>query len=111
MDTPQHPCPFAPGALVTWTKDAPKTWHFIHTPGPMKVVSAYWHHGRPSEYAKMFGPNGMEITPGWIIRVEYDADASDYRDPPLSLLIGSPTVQNDFHELWLTPVKKRRKSR
>lgn len=102
----QHVCPFPIGATVTWTKKAPKYWRWIHTPGPMKVVSAYWHDGMPSPYFQIFvdrfpGKKPARIA-GWIVTVEYDADSTDYYDPPLSLLCGTKRITKDIHEMWLT---------
>lgn len=96
-----HECSFAVGSIVTWTDNAPDTWRFIWTPGPMTVISACWHDGTPSEYAKKFDENGMCITPGWIITVEYDADSTDYYNPPLSLLLGKEKLEKQVHEKWL----------
>ncbi len=93
--------PFAIGSLVTWSNTVPEAWCRIWTPGPMTVVSAYWHDGIPNEYAKMFGEGGMRITPGWILTVEYDPDASGYYNPPLSLLLGKKKITKDVHEKWL----------
>ncbi len=104
MPTENFSCPFLPGSLVTWIPNAPKTWRFIYMPGPMTVVSARYHDGTPSEYAKKFGKNGMRITPGWILTVEYDADSTDYYDPPLSLLFGTKRLEKEIHEKWLTKV-------
>lgn len=94
------PCPFPVRSLVTWSEDAPATWHFIWTPGPMTVISARWDDGAPTEYSMKFG--GIPRIPGWIIEVEYDADSTDYYDPPLSLLLGKERIQKEIHEMWLT---------
>lgn len=100
-----HPNPFPVGSVVTWNKDAPETWRHIWSPGPMGVVSAYWHDGTPSEYlmrfVEKFGGSRPPRTPGWIITVEYDPDASGYYDPPLSLLLGEMMITKDVHEMWL----------
>lgn len=99
MDPKQNPFPI--DSVVTWNPDAPKTWQLIWTPGPMIVVGAYWHDGKPSAYALRFGPNGMCITPGWILTVEYGADETNYYSPPLSLLLGKERITKDIHEKWL----------
>lgn len=104
------PGPFPIGSTVTWSDDAPKTWHFINTPGPMKVVDARYHDGTPSEYLMMFvrkfGGDKPARTPGWIITIEYDPDSSGYYNPPLSLLLGKKLITKDVHEKWLTLVSK-----
>jgi hypothetical protein len=92
-------CPFPVGSMVTWVDDAPVTWRYIWTPGPMKVISARWDDGEPTEYAiKYYFP--IPRVPGWQICVEYDADSTSYYDPPLSLLIG-PRIRKEVHEMWL----------
>lgn len=91
--------PFSIGSSITWANEAPQTWHFIFTPGPMQVVSARWDAGRPTEYSLRFG--GISRAPGWIITVEYDADSTKYYDPPLSILIGKKRLKEEIHEQWL----------
>lgn len=80
----------------------------------MKVVSAYWHDGRPSEYLQQFvdrfGGKRPSRTPGWIITVEYDADSTDYYDPPLSLIVGKKRITKDVHEMWLRQMRRIRKN-
>ena len=99
-------CPFPIGSLVTWSDDAPQTWRFIYTPGPMMVVETRFHDGTPSEYLMMFVrafPSDKPArTPGWIVTVEYDADSTDYYNPPLSFLLGKKRITKDVHEKWLT---------
>ena len=94
--------PFAEGSLVTWSSDAPKTWHFIWTPGPMIVISSKWSDGAPTEYSMIFG--GISRTPGWVITIEYDADSTKYYDPPLGLILGKARLQKQVHEDWLESV-------
>jgi hypothetical protein len=91
-------CPFPIGSLVTWSLDAPRTWRKIWTPGPMTVISSRWDDGTPTEYSMKFG--GIPRKPGWVIGVEYDADSTDYYNPPLSILIGK-RIQKEIHEMWL----------
>lgn len=93
-------CPFAENDVITWVDDVPSHWHWSVTPGPMKVVGMWWHSGKPSEYAKLFGENGMNITPGWIITVEYDADLTTHYNPPLSFFFGK-IIRRDIHQKWL----------
>jgi hypothetical protein len=95
-------CPYKTGDIVIWNDDAPKDWRMIYTPGPMTVISAWWQDGRPSEYAKKFD-GGFNFKPGWILEVEYDADSTDYYDPPLSLIFGSKRIRKQFHQMWLKP--------
>jgi len=92
-------CPFPLGSLVAWSKDAPATWHVVHTPGPMTVVSVRRDEGAPSEYSMKFG--GIPRVPGWMVTVEYDADSTGYYDPPLSLLLGKKRIQGEIHQMWL----------
>ena len=92
---------FPIGCVVTWNPDAPSVWQVIWTPGPMIVVDEHWHSGEPSEYALKFGVDGMCMTPGWILTVEYDADAANYYNPPLSRILGKQRITNDIHEKWL----------
>lgn len=95
-------CPYKAGDLVTWVDEAPKDWRYVITPGPMTVVSARWTDGKPNELAKKFD-GGFEFKPGWIILVEYDADSTNYYDPPLSLLLGKKRIPKELHEMWLKP--------
>jgi len=97
--------PFAVGSLVTWANDAPQTWRFIYTPGPMTVISARFDDGQQGEYAKRFG--GIPRTPGWIITVEYDADSTDYYDPPLSYYFHKQRIQSQIHQMWLVQVNSK----
>ena len=97
--------PFAVGSLVTWADNAPKIGRFISTPGPMTVISALYDDGSQSEYAKRFG--GIPRQPGWIITVEYNADATDYYDPPLSYYFHKQRIQSQIHEMWLVPVDSK----
>lgn len=94
--------PYEEGTLVTWTDDAPATWRRIYTPGPMTVISARWHDGTPTEYARRFG-GGFDFKPGWRITVEYPADSTTYYDPPLSILLQRKTIRTEIHEMWLKP--------
>lgn len=96
-------CPFPVDSKVTWTEDAPATWRFIWTPGPMTVISARWDNGTPNEYEMLFKEafGGQDRIPGWIILIEYDADSTSYYDPPLSLLLGRKRLQMEVHEMWL----------
>lgn len=94
--------PFLIGTRVAWAEDAPKSWHFIYTPGPMFVASACWDDGKASEYSQKFG--GIPREPGWIILVEYDADLTDYYNPPLSFLTGMDRLQKEIHQKWLIEV-------
>ena len=94
---------FRNGSFVTWSANAPKDWHYTWTPEPMMVVSSRWTDGTPTKYALMFGPNGLDFKPGWIITIEYDADTTKYYDPPLSLLLGKKRIQKEIHEMWLIP--------
>jgi len=104
-----NPCSFPVGTTVTWNSRAPKTWCFVHTPGPMVVVDAQWHDGTPSEllqtFVDMFPSKRPARRPGWILTIEYDADSTDYYDPPLSLLLGEKRVTKDVHEMWLKRVR------
>ena len=93
--------PFPVGSVVTWNVEAPAIWRLIWTPGPMTVVAAYWHNGVPSEYALRFGEDGMRMTPGWILTVEYNADDTDYFDPPRSILLQRERLTENVHEKWL----------
>ena len=95
--------PFPNGSLVTWAKDAPETWRFTLTPGPMKVVSARWDAGTPTEYSMQFGEGGIPRTPGWIITIEFDGDKTTYYNPPLSVFFGK-WIKKEVHEKWLTLV-------
>ena len=97
---------FPIGTMVTWVADVPPTWRFTVTPGPMEVVGGWWNDGTPSEYALRFGENGMEIPPGWILTVKYDADSTDYYDPPRSILFGKSRLVTQVHEKWLIPFSK-----
>jgi hypothetical protein len=90
--------PFAVGSNVTWSDGVPEAWRIIWTPGPMKVISARFDEGKPSKYSMKFG--GIPRTPGWIILVEYDADATLYYDPSLRGLCGS-RIQKEIHQKWL----------
>ncbi len=92
---------FSVGSVVTWNSDAPSIWRVIWTPGPMRVVKARWHDGKPSVYSLKFGADGMGITPGWMLTVEYPADEPRYYDPPLSTYLGKDHATNDVHEKWL----------
>lgn len=92
-------CPFAIGSLVTWVDNVPSTWRFTITPGPMQVVLCRWDDGTPSEYSMKFG--GIPRIPGWIVIVEYDADSTNYYDPPLSNLLGLTRLRREFHQMWL----------
>ena len=94
-------CPFVPNSRVLWASDAPSPWRWIWTPGPMTVISARWDTGAPSEYSRMFHPEGIPRQPGWIVTVEYDPDASGYYDPPLSLIFGKKLFHMEVHEMWL----------
>lgn len=85
------------GNVVMWTDDSPETWRFIHTPGPMTVVSVWHHDGEPSDYARRFG---VRIDPGQMCEVEYDADSTDYYNPPLSLTMGK-RLTKVVHSKWL----------
>ncbi len=98
--TPPTTNPFTVGSQVIWSEKAPKSWHFIWTPGPMVVISSRWDDGHPSEYSQKFG--GVPREPGWIITVEYDADSTDYYDPPLSSLLGKKKLQEEIHQRWLS---------
>ncbi len=95
----QFSAPFSVGSLVTWSADAPENWTYLFTPGPMTVLSARWDDGTPSRYSMQFG--GIPRKPGWIITVEYDADATSYYDPPLSLIFHSKTLVKELHQMWL----------
>jgi hypothetical protein len=95
--------PYPPGTLVTWNADAPDTWHYIYTPGPMRVIDSFYHTGDASDYAKQFHPEGMGIKPGWIYTVDYDPDSTSYYDPPLRLLYG-PLLKRMVHERWIVPL-------
>ena len=95
--------PFPIGSLVIWSKDALKTWHFTVTPGLMKVISARWDDGTPSEYSMQFG--GIPRTPGWIITIEFDGNNTTYYDPPLTTFFGTRWIQKEIHEKWLTLVQ------
>lgn len=97
-------CPFEKGDIVVWSDDAPKEWWYIHTPGPMKVVDFWWSDGIPTKYAMMFGSNGMDFRPGWIVTVEYDADSTSYYDPPLSLILHQKEIRKMVHQMWLKPL-------
>src|SRR3989344_1563648 len=105
------PCPFPLGSLVTWSNDAPETWHYIWTPGPMTVVSAYWHDGTPSDYFQQFVDrfkgSRPPRTPGWIVTVEYDADSTTYYDPPLSYYFHKQRIQSQIHQMWLVQVNSK----
>ena len=92
-------CPFETGDEVTWADSVPREWLFIWTPGPMTVVSFWWHNGRPSKFARMFGITPR--APAWMVTVEYDPDSTDYYDPPLSIILGKPLLRMDIHEKWL----------
>ena len=94
-------CPFVVGQKVAWSSDAPLDWKLVHTPGPMTVVSFRWSDGLPTQYSLMFGPNGFDFKPGWIITVEYEADSTEYYNPPRSLLFQSNVIQKEFHQMWL----------
>ncbi len=94
-------CPFQTGEKVTWSDDSPSNWKFLHTPGPLVVVSAFYQDGVPNTYARLFGESGMGFKPGWILEVEYDADSTSYYDPPLSLLFGKKRIVKMVHEMWL----------
>lgn len=107
----QKVCPFRIGSIVMWVPKTPETWRYIYTPGPMRVIDARYHDGTPSEYAKMFGPNGMNITPGWILTVEYGADSTNYYNPPLSLLLGKKRIAKEVHQKWLIKILDAPRSR
>lgn len=92
-------CLFAVGSMVTWAADAPESWRYIYAPGPMKVVALRFDDGAPSDYSQKFG--GIPRKPGWIVMVEYDADASPYYDPPLSVLLDTKTIRKEIHQMWL----------
>jgi hypothetical protein len=92
-------CSFSIGDMVTWSDNAPKTWRFTWTSGPMTVVSVRWDDGTPSKYSERFG--GISRIPGFIVTVEYDADSTDYYNPPRSLLFNKPKLQMEIHEKWL----------
>jgi len=96
-------CPFKSGDQVTWNEGAPKTFHLIWTPGPMTVISYRWSNGESSEFLKKFEEQfgGEPNVPGWIITIEYDADASGYRDPPMSVIMGKKILQMETHQMWL----------
>ncbi len=97
----QTECPFPVFSWTKWSPDAPSEWRYLFTPGPMKVVAAYYHDGVANEYAKKFGPNGFDFKPGWIVTVEYNADSTSYYNPPLSLLLGKKRIRKQLHEMWL----------
>lgn len=96
--------PYADGSLVTWAPDVPSTWHYTITPGPMVVISSRWDDGHPTEYSMRFG--GIPRQPGWIVTVEFDADSTDYYDPPRSILFGNKRLQKELHEKWLIPLNE-----
>lgn len=100
------PCPFTIGQQVTWIQTLPNpSWRYTITPGPMVVVDATWCINRPSDLALLFGPNGFEFEAGWRITVEYDADSTDYYDPPLSIILGRKRLTGIFHETWLQAIE------
>lgn len=113
VKNPKYPCSFPVGTNVTWNSRAPANWRFVHTPGPMIVVGTEWHDGTPSELLQTFvdmSPSKRPARrPGWILTVEYDADSTDYYDPPLSLLLGEKRITKDVHEMWLKKVNCRQK--
>ena len=96
-------CPFSVGDSVGWSEDAPSAWRFLLTPGSMTVVSTRFHDGTASPYAQYLtsDADGLCLAPGWIVRIEYDADATHYCDPPRSLLFHSATLQMEVHQMWL----------
>ena len=102
-DAEGNSCPFAAGDTVNWVEGVPSTWLYIWTPGPMKVVSARYSDGQPSYYAKTYYFT-LDFRPGWIITVEYDADSTDYYDPPLSVLLGRKRIRKEIHEMWLKKI-------
>jgi len=96
------PCPFRAGEVVAWCKNVPKDWYYTRTPGPMTVISVRWSDGSPTQYAKLFGKDGLEFKPGWIVEIEYNADSTKYYNPPRSLLFGKKMFREEIHEMWLT---------
>ncbi len=101
-------CPFIKDSWVTWSEKAPETWRFIWTPGPMRVVSAYWNDGTPSEHqkalAKQFGVDEPLRMAGWIVTVVYDVDSTSYYNPALSVFFGARLIRTEIHEAWLAPL-------
>lgn len=93
--------PFRVGEIVRWSDEAPSEWQYLFTPGPMAVVGMHYHDGVANDYAKMFGPNGFDFKPGWIVTVEYDADSTSYYNPPLSFYFNKKRIMKQLHEMWL----------
>lgn len=91
--------PLLAGSLVTWSPDAPACWHYIWTPGPMRIVCSRWDDGKASEYSQRFG--GIPRKQGWIVLVVYDADSTSYYNPPLSVLLRKRHICMEIHERWL----------
>ena len=98
-------CSFPNRSSVAWSTKTPMTWRFTLTPGPMVVVSARFHDGTASRYTKFLTKleDGLCITPGWIITVEYEVDSTAYYDPPRSSLFQKQKLQMEVHEMWLVP--------
>jgi hypothetical protein len=92
--------PYKAGSLVTWVDEAPKEWRYTITPGPMTIISARQNDVEPTELAKKFD-GGFNFRPGWIVLVEYEADSTQYYNPPRSILLGKKRIQTELHEMWL----------
>jgi hypothetical protein len=95
-------CPFAIEQKVVWADKIPnQAWLYTMTSEPMVVVAMEWYDRPPSAYALKFGPTGLDFKSGWRITVEYDADSTNYYDPPLSLILDKKRITAVIHEMWL----------